>query len=65
MVPGPVPPIPKAGSFGAVPTFGAGPTIEPWVTRADGTFTATPVPAGRLRAIVRPGDGWKWRDAVE
>jgi len=52
VVPGPVPPIPKAGGFGAAKALG-GPAFEPWVTRADGTFTATPVPAGRLRAIVR------------
>jgi hypothetical protein len=57
VVPGPVPPIPKAGSLGAAAlggagAFGASP-MEPWVTRADGTFAATPVPAGRLRAIVR------------
>ncbi|HXN34172.1 MAG TPA: hypothetical protein VN894_20060, partial [Polyangiaceae bacterium] len=27
--------------------------VEPWVTRADGTFRASPASPGRLRAIVR------------
>jgi hypothetical protein len=58
VVPGPVPPIPHGPSLGG----GVGPTaealaaIDPWVTRGDGTFRATPLPAGRLRAIVRHPD---------
>ncbi|MGZ6086983.1 MAG: carboxypeptidase regulatory-like domain-containing protein [Polyangiales bacterium] len=47
VVPGPVPPIPHG------PIAKAAPGVDPWVTRADGTFRATPVPPGRLRAIVR------------
>lgn len=48
VVPGPVPPIPR---FGAAKK--EDPTVDPWVTRFDGTFKATPVPPGKLRAIVR------------
>jgi hypothetical protein len=48
VVPGPVPPIPH-GPIAKAPT----PGVDPWVTRNDGTFRATPVPPGRLRAIVR------------
>lgn len=51
VVPGPVPPIPH----GAVAMAKGTPGIakDPWVTREDGTFRATPVPPGRLRAVVR------------
>lgn len=52
VVPGPVPPIPRGGAK----TAGAPETAsqyEPWVTRADGTFRAAPVPPGTLRALVR------------
>lgn len=49
VVPGPVPPIPR-GPIALAKAPGA---IDPWVTRFDGTFRATPVPPGRLRAIVR------------
>lgn len=49
VVPGPVPPIPH----GAIAVAKAPGGADPWVTRADGTFRATPVPPGRLRAIVR------------
>jgi hypothetical protein len=52
VVPGPVPPIPRAGAK----TNGApeqGSPFEPWVTRNDGTFRAAPVPPGTLRALVR------------
>lgn len=51
VVPGPVPPIPHGAI--AVNNKGIGPGADPWVTRADGTFRAAPVPPGRLRAIVR------------
>jgi hypothetical protein len=52
VVPGPVPPIPRAG--GAAPQLGSAPPgFEPWVTRASGEFRAAPVPPGRLRAIAR------------
>jgi carboxypeptidase family protein/PDZ domain-containing protein len=55
VVPGPVPPVPFASLSGA-PTWG--PHVdgvvdgEPWVTRYDGTFRATPASPGRIRAIV-------------
>jgi protocatechuate 3,4-dioxygenase beta subunit len=49
VVPGPVPPIPRGPIAFAKAPGGA----DPWVTRNDGTFRATPVPPGRLRAIVR------------
>jgi len=48
VVPGPVPPIPRPFAQKKDET-----SVEPWVTRFDGTFRATPVPAGKLRAIVR------------
>ena len=51
VVPGPVPPIPHGAI--AINNKPIGPGADPWVTRADGTFRATPVPPGRLRAIVR------------
>jgi len=58
VMPGPVPPIPHSGV--PVPHSGADPigvharTLEePWVTRADGTFRASPASPGRVRAIVR------------
>jgi hypothetical protein len=54
VVPGPVPAIPHgpepgmaiAGGVGAAPG-------EPWITRRDGTFRAGPIPAGRVRVLVR------------
>lgn len=64
VVPGPVPPIPLAGAaLGstaalqpiAVPSGSLGlPGLrgDPWVTRDDGTFRATPASPGRVRAIV-------------
>ncbi len=54
VVPGPVPPIPH-GPIGMPPGAAAEALagLEPWVTRYDGSFKAAPVPAGRLRAIVR------------
>ncbi len=55
VVPGPVPAIPRAGAAlpaGAAPSAGA-PGGQPWVTREDGTFEASPVTPGRIRAVVR------------
>jgi len=54
VVPGPVPPIPR----GPVIVATTGPAIrgapaEPWVTAGDGTFRATPVTPGRIRALIR------------
>jgi hypothetical protein len=59
VMPGPVPAIPHSGM--PVPHAGADPIAtgparsleEPWVTRADGTFRASPASPGRVRAIVR------------
>src|SRR5690606_38150776 len=50
---GPIPPIP-----GAIPSLRRGVTApedapERWVTGFDGTFSASPVPPGRVRALVR------------
>ncbi len=58
--------VPAPGSEvspGAIGRGGLGPRItdlvkaaaapEPWVTRSDGTFRARPIPAGRVRVIVR------------
>jgi protocatechuate 3,4-dioxygenase beta subunit len=53
VVPGPVPPIPRGffrASSGGVPAMSL---AEPWVTRSDGTFRASPVTPGRVRALVR------------
>lgn len=50
VVPGPVPPIPR-GPIATTKVVAVG--TDPWVTRADGSFRAFPVPPGRLRAIVR------------
>lgn len=57
VVPGPVPAIPHEGlpapASAAVPsTTGALALVEPWVTRDDGTFRASPASPGRVRAIV-------------
>jgi hypothetical protein len=53
VVPGPVPSIPhgffRASSAGAPPVSLA----EPWVTRSDGSFRASPATPGRVRALVR------------
>jgi hypothetical protein len=57
VVPGPVPAIPHEGSS-ATPgaaiasNAGTGAMVEPWVTRDDGTFRASPASPGRVRAIV-------------
>lgn len=55
VMPGPIPDLPHASAAesGAATAPRGG---EPWVTRADGTFRAEPIPPGRVRAIVRhPG----------
>lgn len=54
VVPGPVPPIPRAGDrvLGFAPPANA-PESAPWVTRSDGTFELTPVTPGRVRVLVR------------
>lgn len=52
VMPGPIPDLPRDGFLPTSPAD----IGEPWVTRADGTFTASPVPPGRVHAIVRhPG----------
>lgn len=60
VMPGKVPPIPRAeGALAALTAATApdgaplGPPEEPWVTRADGTFRARPATPGRVRALVR------------
>ncbi len=59
VVPGPVPPIPRGSGEPGVDQAGAlaaptgGPEEEPWVTRADGTFRASPATPGRVRVLVR------------
>ncbi len=56
VMPGPVPPIPHGFSTATVlPTApGKAPVpLEPWITRDDGTFRASPVSPGRIRALVR------------
>jgi len=61
VMPGPVPPIPKAGRGAALatnsPDFDA-PLSEvvPWVSNRGGHFTARPVTPGRVRVIVRHPD---------
>ena len=66
VVPGPVPAIPHEGSAAAPPAVALGlawpnrpgtrgppsQAAEPWVTRDDGTFRATPASPGRVRVIV-------------
>jgi hypothetical protein len=58
VMPGPVPAIPHEGARAAFARELATPRgsmgmLEPWVTRGDGTFRATPATPGRVRAIVR------------
>lgn len=51
VMPGPIPDLPREGAvFAQVGSGGGG---DPWVTRADGTFRAEPIPPGRVHAIVR------------
>jgi len=57
VMPGPVPAIPHEGfGSGASALAPRGPsapsTVEPWVTRDDGTFRASPASPGRVRAVV-------------
>jgi hypothetical protein len=58
VTPGPVPRIPL-GNFSLGPAMAgarraAGAAeVEPWVTRSDGTFRASPASPGRVRAVVR------------
>jgi hypothetical protein len=62
VMPGPVPPIPKAGvrieqgadlwALADAPP----PVIEAWVSRSDGAFVARPVTPGRVRAVARHPD---------
>lgn len=60
VVPGPVPAIPHDGVGGASGTSAAAlragavaaSLVEPWVTRDDGTFRASPASPGRVRAVV-------------
>ncbi len=51
VLPGPVAPIPQRGfsPFGPPTSLSL---AEPWVTRADGTFRASPASPGRIRAVV-------------
>lgn len=52
VVPGPVPPIPHGFDLGSL--FGGLASMqEPWVTRSNGSFRASPASPGRVRAIVR------------
>jgi hypothetical protein len=60
VMPGPVPPIPHGPAAGLAidPSIaggagGAGVSAEPWVSARDGTFKATPISPGRVRALVR------------
>ena len=62
VMPGPVPPIPHRAARARTPAReprsarrGRHRALaeEPWVTRADGTFRASPASPGRVRAIVR------------
>ncbi len=52
VMPGPVPAIPAVGA----PIAGAPPPLdpvdEPWVTRSDGTYRASPASPGRVRILV-------------
>ncbi|MDB4938288.1 MAG: hypothetical protein JWP87_5260 [Labilithrix sp.] len=56
VVPGPVPSIPHGPAAGlALAAQASGATVaadEPWVSARDGTFKATPIPPGRVRALV-------------
>ncbi len=59
-MPGPVPAIPHGAPASLLPTATAAliapsraALFEPWVTRDDGTFRASPASPGRVRAIVR------------
>jgi hypothetical protein len=68
VMPGPIPRIPHGGSVipsGLLRPGGSEAPPAPWVSSGDGTFRATPVPPGRLRALVRhPGYVEALSDAV-
>lgn len=67
VMPGPLPSIPRGRSISPVEPLAAPPNgsstivdintpvsmIAPWVSGGDGSFRASPVPPGRLRALVR------------
>lgn len=55
IMPGPIPAIPGEGDTQGLrmPMAPMESPSEPWVTRLDGTFRATPVPPGRVAALVR------------
>jgi protocatechuate 3,4-dioxygenase beta subunit len=53
VVPGAVPAIPHGFFRAPFSSLPGRSLIEPWVTRDDGTFRATPVTPGRVRALVR------------
>ncbi len=53
VVPGPVPGIPRVGAPVAVGGSSVSVAREPWVSERDGRYRAGPVPAGRLRVVVR------------
>ena len=58
VIPGPVPPIPIGSLAAFAPpaassSLAATMTADPWVTRSDGTFRASPASPGRVRVIVR------------
>jgi protocatechuate 3,4-dioxygenase beta subunit len=57
VMPGPVPSIPHGLTAGLTlagsgVAGGAPPPDEPWVSARDGTFKATPIPPGRVRALI-------------
>jgi hypothetical protein len=56
VMPGPIPGLPRAGSFASMAGASSGGGGEPWVTREDGTFRLEPIPPGRVQAIVRHPD---------
>ncbi|NUO48176.1 MAG: hypothetical protein HOV80_04885, partial [Polyangiaceae bacterium] len=49
VMPGPIPPIPRAGDIVSAPDAGG----EPWVSRQDGTFRVAPATPGRVQLLVR------------
>lgn len=59
VVPGPVPPIPRAIIASVAPLAAAGAratdpgATEPWTTREDGTFRLRPVSPGRVRVVAK------------
>jgi hypothetical protein len=53
VMPGPVPPVPQSAALVERASLGPPVDVEPWVTRADGTFRASPASPGQVRAMVR------------